>query len=74
MNEPANQPAKTMVEEEKRRFCTTGSHWTTGEFRRIGKVRWLCLACYERRKAELRNLPRNKMLAAGRRPKVETKT
>jgi hypothetical protein len=54
-----------MTEEQKRRYCTTGSHWTTGEFRRIGKVRWLCAACYERRKAELRNLPRNKKLAAG---------
>ncbi|OFZ72206.1 MAG: hypothetical protein A2W04_06665 [Betaproteobacteria bacterium RBG_16_64_9] len=58
-------------EEEKRRFCSTGSHWTTGEFRKIGTVRWICMACYRRRKAELRNLPRNKMLAAGRRPKTK---
>jgi hypothetical protein len=64
---------KEMADEEKRRFCSTGSHWTTGEFKKIGTVRWICMACYRRRKAELRNLPRNKMLATGQRPKSKTK-
>ncbi len=54
----------------KTRFCTTGSHWTTAEFRKIGPIRWICAACYARRKAELRNLPGNKLLAAAVRPKT----
>lgn len=53
-----------MTQEVKRRFCSTGSHWTTGEFRKIGTVRWICEACYQRRKVELRNLAKNKALAA----------
>jgi hypothetical protein len=59
--------AKTMptTSEVKKRFCSTGSHWTTGEFRKIGTTRWICLACYQRRQAELRNLKKNKLLAAG---------
>lgn len=52
------------VDENKKRFCSTGSHWVTGEFRKIGSVRWICMACYERRRAELRNLAKNKRLAA----------
>jgi len=59
-----------MTAEVKKRFCSTGSHWTTGEFRKIGTTRWICVACYERRKAELRNLAKNKLLAA----RVSTKT
>jgi hypothetical protein len=55
----------TTVGEVKKRFCSTGSHWTTGEFRKIGTTRWICLACYKRRQAELRNLKKNKLLAAG---------
>jgi len=53
-----------MAVEVKKRFCSTGSHWTTGEFRKIGTNRWICLPCYNRRKAELRNLAKNKKLAA----------
>ena len=55
----------TTTGEVKKRFCSTGSHWTTGEFRKIGTTRWICLACYQRRQAELRNLKKNKLLAAG---------
>ena len=54
-----------MEGEVKKRFCSTGSHWTTGEFRKIGTNRWICQPCYERRKVELRNLAKNKKLAAG---------
>ena len=57
--------AKPATTEIKKRFCSTGSHWTTGEFRKIGTTRWICLACYKRRQAELRNLTKNKLLAAG---------
>lgn len=49
----------------KMRFCSTGSHWTAEEFRKVGTVRWLCMPCYLKRKAELRNLTHNKLLAAG---------
>ena len=55
-----------MTGEIKKRFCSTGSHWTTGEFRKIGTTRWICIACYQRRKAELRNLAKNKLLAVGK--------
>ncbi len=54
-----------MTEDAKKRFCSAGSHWTTAEFRKIGPVRVICLTCYNRRKAELRNLPGNKLLASG---------
>jgi len=54
-----------MAIEVKKRFCSTGNHWTSGKFRKIGAVRWICDACYQQRKAELRNLSRNKILAAG---------
>ncbi len=61
-----------MAEQEiKKRFCSTGSHWTTAEFRKIGTVRWICMACYRTRQAELRNLPRNRALALGKLPKTE---
>ena len=53
-----------MVGEIKKRFCSTGSHWAVGEGRKIGATRWICEACYLRRKTELRNLPKNKRLAA----------
>jgi hypothetical protein len=59
-----------MVNEVKKRFCSTGSHWATGEGRKIGTTRWICAACYQRRKTELRNLAKNKRLAAGGRPKT----
>jgi hypothetical protein len=52
-----------LIGESKRRFCSTGSHWSAGEFRKIGVARWICLSCYERRKAELRNLAKNRNLA-----------
>lgn len=55
-----------MATEVKKRFCSTGSHWTLGEFRKIGTARWICLTCYQQRKTELRNLTKNKLLAAGR--------
>ena len=55
-----------MASEVKKRFCSTGSHWTSGEFRKIGTARWICMTCYQQRKAELRNLARNKLLAAGK--------
>jgi len=51
-----------MTEEIKRRFCSAGSHWTTAQFKKIG-VRMICVNCYNRRKAELRNLRSNKLLA-----------
>ena len=54
-----------MVSEIKKRFCSTGSHWAAGEFRKIGANRWICASCYAQRKAELRNLTKNKRLAAG---------
>jgi hypothetical protein len=54
-----------MADDAKKRFCTTGSHWTGAEFRKIGTNRWICATCYDRRKAELRNLANNKALAAG---------
>ena len=54
-----------MANEVKKRFCSTGSHWTLGVGRKIGATRWICEACYLRRKTELRNLARNKRLAAG---------
>jgi hypothetical protein len=57
-----------MIEETKRRFCSAGSHWTTAEFKKIG-VRMICVNCYDRRKAELRNLRSNKLLALGVGPK-----
>ena len=60
-----NPEAKPPTAEVKKRFCSTGSHWTTGEFRKIGTTRWICLACFQRRQAELRNLKKNKLLAAG---------
>jgi hypothetical protein len=50
--------------EIKKKFCSTGSHWATGEGRKIGTTRWICAACYARRKTELRNLSKNKKLAA----------
>lgn len=53
-----------MSRDTERRFCSTGSHWTAQEFRKVGS-RWICLSCYERRKRELRKLPRNKKLARG---------
>jgi hypothetical protein len=53
-----------MVEEVKRRFCSTGSHWTSAEFKKIGTVRWICIACYRTRQAELKNRARNQRLAA----------
>ena len=53
-----------MVSEIKKRFCSTGSHWVTGEGQKIGTARWICAACYAQRKSELRNLARNKRLAA----------
>ena len=59
-----------MVSEIKKRFCSTGSHWAIGEFRKIGTNRWICSACYQQRKTELRNLAKNKRLAAGVRPKT----
>ncbi len=61
-----------MVDVAKKRFCSTGSHWTTEEFRKIGTVRWICMTCYRKRKAELRNLSRNKLIAAGALKKQET--
>ena len=54
-----------MVGEVKKRFCSTGSHWAVGEGQKIGTTRWICAACYLRRKKELRNLAHNKRLAAG---------
>jgi len=45
-----------------------GGTWSS-EFLRIGPVRFICVACNKRRKAELRNLPGNKLLAAGGNPK-----
>jgi len=51
-----------MTEEITRRFCSAGSHWTTAQFKKIG-VRMICVNCYNRRKAELRNLRSNKLLA-----------
>jgi hypothetical protein len=54
----------TMVGDIKKRFCSTGSHWAIGEFRKIGTNRWICAVCYQQRKIELRNLPRNRKLAA----------
>jgi hypothetical protein len=59
-----------MISEVKKRFCSTGSHWAAGEFRKIGANRWICASCYAQRKAELRNLARNKKLAAGGRSKT----
>lgn len=53
-----------MVGDIQRKFCSTGSHWTSGEGRKIGATRWICAACYQRRKTELRNLAKNKKLAA----------
>jgi hypothetical protein len=52
--------------EIKKRFCSTGSHWAVGEGRKIGATRWICTACFLRRKTELRNLAKNKRLAAGK--------
>jgi hypothetical protein len=60
---------KKAAREEKKRYCSAGSHWTTSEFLRIGPVRLICVTCNKRRKAELRNLPGNKLLAAGGNPK-----
>ena len=54
-----------MVGEVKKRFCSTGSHWMAGEGHKIGTTRWICAACWQQRKNELRNLARNKRLAAG---------
>ena len=53
-----------MSEEDKKRFCSTGSHWTSEKFVKIGPVRWICMRCYQKRQAELRNLPKNRRLAA----------
>ena len=62
----SRQPAvKKTAKEEKKRYCSAGSHWTTSEFLKIGPVRFICVGCNKRRKAELRNLPGNKLLAAG---------
>jgi hypothetical protein len=63
MDAKTTTPAATG--EVKKRFCSTGSHWTSGEFRKIGTTRWICLACFKRRQAELRNLKKNQLLAAG---------
>lgn len=52
-----------MTTEVKKRFCSTGSHWVATEGRKIGATRWICAACYERRRTELRNLAKNKRLA-----------
>jgi hypothetical protein len=54
-----------MTTEIKKRFCSTGSHWMAGEGHKIGTTRWVCASCYQQRKTELRNLARNKKLAAG---------
>jgi len=54
-----------MVGEVKKRFCSTGSHWATGEGHKIGATRWICASCWLQRKTELRNLAKNKRLAAG---------
>jgi hypothetical protein len=61
-----------MVGEIKKRFCSTGSHWAPGEGRKIGATRWICEVCYQRRKAELKNLARNRRLAAGKSIKQKT--
>ena len=53
-----------MSTETKKRFCSTGSHWTSQEFRKVGANRWICLSCYAQRKMELRNLAKNKRLAS----------
>jgi len=53
-----------MVGDIKKRFCSTSSHWVTGEGRKIGATRWICASCYAHRKSELRNLAKNKRLAA----------
>ena len=60
------KPGENMVSEVKKRFCSTGSHWAVGEFRKIGTNRWICAACFQQRKTELRNLAKNKLLAAGK--------
>jgi hypothetical protein len=52
------------MSEIKKKFCSTGSHWAIGEGRKIGTTRWICAACFQRRKTELRNLAKNKKLAA----------
>ena len=56
---------KKADKEAKKRYCSAGSHWTTSEFLKIGSVRFICVACNKRRRAEMRNLPGNKLLAAG---------
>jgi hypothetical protein len=63
--DPVVQHAKGfyMSSETKKRFCSTGSHWTTQEFRKVGANRWICLSCYAQRKTELRNLAKNQRLA-----------
>lgn len=53
-----------MSTDTKPRFCSTGSHWTSQDFRKIGPNRWICLSCYAQRKTELRNLAKNKRLAS----------
>jgi hypothetical protein len=60
---------KKADKETKKRYCSAGSHWTTSEFLKIGPVRFICVACNKRRRAEMRNLPGNKLLAAGGGPK-----
>jgi hypothetical protein len=54
-----------VASEATKRYCSAGSHWTTSKFLKIGSVRFICIACNKRRKAELRNLPGNKLLAVG---------
>ena len=48
--------------EDNRRLLAEGIK--SGEFRKIGTTRWICMACYQRRQAELRNLKKNQRLAA----------
>lgn len=57
-----------MSSEQKKRFCSTGSHWTTQKFQKIGPNRWICASCNERRKSQLRNLRKNRKLARRRSP------
>lgn len=57
-----------MSSELKKRFCSTGSHWTAQKFHKIGPNRWICASCNERRKSQLRNLRKSRKLARRRSP------
>jgi len=57
---------KKAATEEKKRYCSAGSHWTTSEFLKIGPVRFICVACNKRRKAELRKPARQQTAGRGR--------